>query len=319
MWPSQPEFWSRPGLVPKLLQPLALAYGAAGAARRTWTAPFHAAVPVICVGNLVVGGAGKTPVVESLARILAARGRLPHILSRGYGGTETGPMAVDAARHRAAEIGDEPLLLARAAPVWVARDRVAGAKAAIAAGASCILLDDGYQNPSLGKDLSLLVIDGAYGFGNGHVLPAGPLRESVRSGLARADAIVLLGEDRHGLGAVLPKPVLHAGLVALNAQEFAGRDVVAFAGIGRPEKFFASLEAAHATLSARRAFPDHHPYRESELRHLAEKARAAGAILVTTEKDWVRLSPAWQTRVQTLRVEITWRDRDALDRLLARL
>jgi len=319
MWLSQPEFWSRPGLLPMLLQPLALAYGAVGAARRALAEPYHAPVRVICVGNLVVGGAGKTPVVESLARFLAARGGRPHILSRGYSGTEIGPVAVDTARHSSAEIGDEPLLLARAAPVWVARDRVAGARAAIAAGASCLLLDDGHQNPSLAKDLSLLVVDGAYGVGNGHVLPAGPLRESARAGLARADAIVLLGEDRNGLGAALAQPVLHASLVALNAEEFTGRDTVAFAGIGRPEKFFASLEAAGAKLSARRAFPDHHPYRESELQHLAGKARAAGAILVTTEKDWVRLPPSWQTRVQTLRVEIAWRDRDALDRLLARL
>jgi tetraacyldisaccharide 4'-kinase len=211
------------------------------------------------------------------------------------------------------------LLLARAAPVWVARDRVAGAKAAIAVGASCLLLDDGYQNPSLVKDLSFLVIDGAYGFGNGHVLPAGPLRESARSGLARADALVLLGEDRNSLGAALPQPVLCASLIARNAEEVAGRKIVAFAGIGRPDKFFASLEAAGATLLARRAFPDHHPYRDSELRLLAEKARAAGAVLVTTEKDWVRLAASWQTQVRTLRVEIAWRDRDALDRLLARL
>jgi tetraacyldisaccharide 4'-kinase len=313
---SPPDFWSRPGVVPSLLEPLAQAYAAVGAARRAWTQPYRASVPVICVGNLTVGGAGKTPVVLSLAALLRARGRAPHIISRGYGGILAGPVAVDPARHAAAEVGDEPLLLAGAAPAWVARDRAAGARAATAAGADCLVLDDGFQNPALAKDLSLVVIDGGFGLGNGHVMPAGPLREPAPAGLARADAVVLMGEDREHWAARLEKPVLTARLAPVEPARVAGRAVVAFAGIGRPEKFFATLEAAGARVVARHAFPDHHRYRADELRHLANEARQRDAILVTTEKDRVRLDPPWRDRVAALAVRVAWDDAPALDRLL---
>jgi tetraacyldisaccharide 4'-kinase len=315
-----PEFWARRGLVSSLLQPIACAYGAAGAARRHWARGGKAPVPVLCVGNLVAGGAGKTPVALSLAARLAGRGHAVHILVRGYGGSLAGPVAVDPLVHRAAEVGDEALLLAEAAPTWVARDRAAGAARAAATGASLLLLDDGLQNPSLIKDLSLAVIDGPFGIGNGRLLPAGPLREPLAIGLARADAVVLIGEDAAGLGPRLAgKPLLHARLVAANGGEFAGRDVLAFAGIGRPAKFFATLEAAGARLVARRAFADHHPYREDELDALRARAAAAGAPLVTTAKDWARLSPDWRKRVEVLRVAIVWEDAVALDRLLDRV
>jgi tetraacyldisaccharide-1-P 4'-kinase len=197
--PPTPEFWARRGLLSSLLLPLAWAYAGGAAARQAWTQPFRASVPVICVGNLVAGGAGKTPVALSLASRLLARGHAVHILSRGYAGSLAGPVQVDRMRHGAAEVGDEPLLLAACAPTWVARDRVAGANAAIAAGAGMLLLDDGLQNPRLAKTLSLLVVDGGSGFGNGRVLPAGPLREKLASGLASADRVVLMGdagEDR---------------------------------------------------------------------------------------------------------------------------
>jgi tetraacyldisaccharide 4'-kinase len=312
-----PEFWSRGGWVPSLLSPVAHAYAAMGAARRAWTASYRASVPVICVGNLTLGGAGKTPIVESLARLFTARGRSPHILTRGYGGSAAGPLRVDPARHGADEVGDEALLLARVAPVWVARDRAAGARAAVKAGALRLLLDDGFQNPTLAKDVSLLAIDGVYGFGNGRVIPAGPLREPAPVGLARADAVVVIGEDRAGIAQHLAVPMLRAELAPINAADFAGRRVLAFAGIGRPEKFFASLEGAGATLAARHAFPDHHRYRPSELGKLADEASALSAALVTTEKDSVRLPPAWRARVETLAVAIQWRDEVALRRLLA--
>lgn len=317
--PPTPEFWARPGAVPRLLQPLAWGFAAAGAMRRALARPWHAPVPVICVGNLVAGGAGKTPVTLSLAGRLAARGVAVHILSRGYGGSIVGPERVDPARHGAAEVGDEPLLLAQAAPCWVARDRVASAKAAAAAGATLLLLDDGFQNPALAKDLSLLVVDGGYGFGNGHVLPAGPLREPVAAGLARADAVALIGADEAGVTPRLAgKPVLRACLVAENAADFAGRAVIGFAGIGRPAKFFATLEALGARLVARHAFPDHHPYGENELRRLQRAADAAGALLVTTAKDAVRLPLRWRTRTRILTVRVAWDDEAALDTLLAR-
>ena len=314
-----PEFWARPGLVPDLLQPLAWAYAAAGALRHAWTQPWRAPVPVICVGNLVAGGAGKTPVAIALARRLQASGRAVHLLSRGYGGSLAGPVAVDRTRHDAAQVGDEALLLAAAAPAWIARDRPAGARAAIAAGAQCLLLDDGLQNPTLAKDLSLLVIDGAYGFGNGRVLPAGPLREPRDNGLARADAIVLMGEDRAGITPLLAgKTVLHARLVPDNASAFAGRTVVAFAGIGRPAKFFATLEGVGARLATRHAFADHHPYRAAELQRLLAEAEAAHAVLVTTAKDAVRLPGEWRAHVEVLSVRAEFDDGAALDRLLDR-
>ena len=221
--PPTPEFWARRGLISSLLQPLAWVYAQGAAARQHFARPWQAPVPVICVGNLVAGGAGKTPVALSLARRLQARGRPVHILSRGYGGSLAGPVAVDPVRHSAAEVGDEPLLLAAAARCWVARDRVAGAQTAIAAGAKLLLLDDGLQNPRLAKTLSLLVVDGGYGFGNRRVLPAGPLRERLAAGLARSSAVVLMGEDTAGIASLLAgKTVLRARLAAENKARCRG-------------------------------------------------------------------------------------------------
>ena len=315
--PPLPEFWARPGLASDLLQPLAWGYAAAGAAQRAFITPWQASVAVLCVGNIVAGGAGKTPVALSLAQRLIARGRRPHFLSRGYGGRLVGPVAVDAKGHDAAAVGDEALLLAQVAPTWLARDRPAGARAAIAAGAGLIIMDDGFQNPSLAKTLSLLVIDGAYGVGNGRLLPAGPLRETLASALVRADAIVLLGEDETKLlPALAGKPVLRARLVPVG--KVSPGPYLAFAGIGRPEKFFRTLEDAGARLVARAGFADHHVYRDAELRDLDERAKAAGAQLITTAKDAVRLSPAWRARVAVLEVEIAWQD-TALDKFLERL
>jgi tetraacyldisaccharide 4'-kinase len=317
--PLTPEFWARPGLVPALLQPLAWAYALGGAARQAWTQPWRAPVPVICVGNLVAGGAGKTPVAIALARRLQASGHGVHLLSRGYGGSLSGPTAVDRAQHSAAQVGDEALLLAAAAPTWIARDRPAGARAAIAAGAQCLLLDDGLQNPTLAKDLSLLVIDGAYGLGNGRVLPAGPLRETLAAALARVDTVVLMGEDRAGVTPLLAgKTVLRARLVAENAAAFAGRTVVAFAGIGRPAKFFATLDSVGARLAASHAFADHHAYRAGELERLFSEAETAHAVLVTTAKDAVRLPTEWRAHVEVLSVRAEFDDAAALDRLVAR-
>jgi tetraacyldisaccharide 4'-kinase len=316
--PQAPDFWSRTGMLSHLLQPFAWGYAALGAMRRRLVQPFHASVPVLCVGNLVAGGAGKTPVVLSLARILMEAGKRPHILSRGYGGSCTGPLQVDAARHSAAEVGDEPLLLARAAPTWIGADRPASARAAIAAGAELLLLDDGFQNPTLHQDAALAVIDGAYGLGNGRVIPAGPLREPAAVGVARAQALVVVGADRTGV-ATAEKPVLRAQLAPRAAADLSGQDVVAFAGIGRPEKFFATLRELGATIVATHAFADHHRYREAELARLLAEATNRRALLVTTEKDRVRLAPPWCDRIRTLAVEIVWDDEPALMRILAPL
>jgi tetraacyldisaccharide 4'-kinase len=297
-----PEFWSRAGLVADLLAPLGWAYGAVATARRRVAHPQRLGVPVICVGNVTAGGAGKTPVVLSLAALLRARGRAPHILSRGYGGSLRGPSRVDPAKHSARDVGDEPLLLAAAAPTWIGADRLASARAAIAAGADILLLDDGFQNPSLAYDLSLIVIDGGYGFGNGRVMPAGPLREPVAAAVERASAAVVIGASaRHiALGAL---PVLGAQLVPLAADDLKAARVLAFAGIGRPEKFFATLREFGANLIETRAFPDHHAFAGFELTSLETLARTNRASLVTTEKDWVRLPADRRAKIRALKVE----------------
>jgi len=318
MPPSAPDFWARRGALSLLLAPLGCLYDAAGVVRRARVRAERVPVPVICVGNLVAGGAGKTPVVADLARRLIARGIAVHVLSRGYGGTVPGPLLVDPARHDAAAVGDEPLMLARGAPTWVARDRAAGARTAAAAGAQAIVMDDGLQNPALAKDLSLVVFDGGYGFGNRRVMPAGPLREGIARGLARADAAVMLGADRTGTATLLGTiPILEAEPLTPTTT-LAGRAFVLFAGIGRPQKFFDHVAKTGARVTAVRGFADHHRYSEAELTALARMAELAGATLMTTEKDWVRLTPAWRIRVQYLPLAIAWRDEAALDRLLDR-
>lgn len=315
-----PAFWYRPpGLASALLAPLGTLYGLAGRRRIAGTVPRKVGVPVVCVGNLVAGGAGKTPVGLALIAALQARGVVVHALTRGHGGREAGPLAVDPRRHTAADVGDEALLLAGATPCWVARDRLAGAERAVAAGAAAIVMDDGFQNPALHKDLSLIVADGAVGFGNGRLVPAGPLRERVADGLARADALVILGEDRHGLAALAGgRPVLIARLEPdpEAAARLAGRDVLAFAGIGRPEKFFATLEALGARIAERVPFADHHPYRPAEVAALIERAAALGALPVTTAKDAVRLPPEMRAKIAVLPVSVRWTDESALAALL---
>ncbi len=302
------------------LAPLGALYGLAGRLRMASGRPERAGAPVICVGNLVAGGAGKTPVCIAVAEALRARGAVPAFLTRGHGGRERGPLAVDPGTHDSAAVGDEALLLAAHGPCWVARDRPAGARAAVAAGASVLVMDDGFQNPSLAKDLSLIVVDGAVGFGNGHLVPAGPLREPVARGLARAGAVVVVGEDRAGVerrvaGAL---PVLHARLEpAEEARALAGRTVLAFAGIGRPGKFFATLEALGARVVERAAFADHHPYRPEEVLALSDRAAALGALPVTTAKDAVRLPDDLRALVRVVPVRAVWREPAALDRLLS--
>jgi tetraacyldisaccharide 4'-kinase len=317
-----PEFWREDALTARLLMPLAAAYALAGKCRRASTRSWRPPVPVICVGNLVAGGAGKTPVALSVIERLKARGIAVHALTRGYGGDQTGPLRVDPQRHDAKTVGDEALLLARAAPTWVAADRRAGARAGIAEGAEALVLDDGFQNPSLAKDLSLLVVDGAYGFGNGRVLPAGPLREPIAAGMARTDAVVLLGEDAFALARRYgdDRPWLQASLgPTRETPDLAGRRVIAFAGIGRPEKFFASLAEAGASLAETRSFDDHHPYSASELEEILTRAEAIDALPVTTEKDAKRLPEGALRRVAVFPVAVTWRDPAALTMLLDRV
>jgi tetraacyldisaccharide 4'-kinase len=253
---------------------------------------------------------------------LIARGWQPHLLSRGYRGRLPGPLRVDPARHDAGAVGDEALLLAQVAPTWCARDRVACARAAVAAGADLLIMDDGLQSPWLHQDLALLVVDGAFGFGNRRLLPAGPLREPLAAGFARASAIVQLGDDEVGLDDLLPRRLfrLHGRLRAgPDAPDLQGRRVVAFASIGRPEKFFRSLAEAGALLVARHAFADHHRYRRREVQALLDEAVAKDALCVTTAKDRVRLPADLRASITILPVTVSWRDPAALAQVLDRL
>lgn len=268
-------------------------------------ASFDAGVPTICVGNLTLGGAGKTPVVREIASILAANGKRVAILSRGHGGSAQGPIRVDPATHDAVTVGDEPLLLASAAPVYVAKDRAAGARAALADGADCLLLDDGFQSPALNKTFSIVVVDGGAGLGNGRVFPAGPLREPPEWGLARADAIVMIGADTTGFAArhAGENKLLHATLDPVS-RDLAGAKVLAFAGIGRPEKFFSSLRDLGCTLAQTREFADHHPYTRAEIENVLRDAAQIGAKPVTTEKDLVRIPADLRAAIATLNVRL---------------
>jgi tetraacyldisaccharide 4'-kinase len=291
----EPAFWWRKS-GGGLLAPLAALYGAV-AWGRIQAQGQSAGVPVICLGNLTVGGAGKTPAALAVAHSLLAVHERPFFLSRGYGGKLAGPMRVDSSFHRAADVGDESLMLARLAPTIVARDRVAGARVARSSGASVIVMDDGFQNPSLIKDLAILLVDGRRGVGNGRVIPAGPLRAPLEIQIARAQAIVVVGPP-DGAAKILDTArryrvtVFHGRLEAdRNSLAALGkRKVLAFAGIGNPEKFFATLTEAGIDVAARSSFPDHHRYSAAEAQGLIARAAAENLVLITTEKDHVRLA-----------------------------
>ena len=291
-----PSWWQDDaGLWPRLLAPLGHLYGAGVAARFALTRPARAGVPVICIGNPTVGGAGKTPTAIATAEILASLGKRPFFLSRGYGGRTRGPHTVDPGTDTAAKVGDEPLLLARTAPTVIATKRALGACQAVSNGADAIVMDDGFQNPGLAKDLSILVVDGETGIGNGRVLPAGPLRAPLAFQLERADALVVVGEGSAADPLVEAmgrrgKPTFRAKLTPAGDVAWAnGTACVAFAGIGRPDKFFATLAALGARIAEQHGFPDHHTYSEADAEALLRAAEAKAAPLVTTEKDWLRI------------------------------
>ena len=306
-----PDFWRERGAVARLLAPLGALYGLSVAFKARTAAPFDPGLPVICVGNLTAGGSGKTPIAIAIADMLRARGHRPYFLTRGYGGSERGP-ALASRGHSASVMGDEALLLARSAPTIVSRDRAAGARLAREKGATVLVMDDGHQNFSLRKSLSLVVVDAETGFGNGFQIPAGPLREPVSQGLARADAVVLVGDGAPDLQG-FHGPVLRAQLAA-DGGAFADKPVFAFAGIGRPEKFAASLEEAGAQVIGSCFFADHHPYTDDEILEL--KAVAGDTMLVTTEKDFVRLSTKSREGIKVLKAAAVFDDASAIGRLL---
>jgi len=321
-----PDFWDRKtdGLLPTVLRPLGCLVAGISSMRRKAVAPWRAPVPVICVGNLVAGGAGKTPVTIDIVQRLIAQGVDAHVVTRGYGGSELGPVRVDLNTHTHDQTGDEPLLLAENAPTWVAKDRQQGVQAAVEAGAQVVILDDGFQNPSVEKDLSLVVVDGSYGFGNGRVMPAGPLRETVPAGLARADAVVLLGADEADVwGRVQRLGFKNLGVLrgklqpTGNVADLKGQSVYAFAGIGRPEKFFTTLESLGCKLAGCKSFDDHHPYSDAEI--LSILTEAMDTPVYTTAKDHVRLSAKHRKRIRVLEIALSWKQPDEIDALLAPL
>jgi tetraacyldisaccharide 4'-kinase len=310
-----PEFWARPGVLPSLLGPLGT-IAKRVTARRLARPGFDAGIPVFCAGNAGVGGAGKTILVRDLLGRLPGR---PFALTRGHGGRLAGPVLVDLAKHGAGDVGDEALLLAASGRTIVARDRAAGARLALAEGASAIVMDDGLQNPGLKKDCSFLVIDGGYGFGNGRLLPAGPLREPVAAAAARCAAAVLIGPDTVNAVAALPSglKVLRAELVPFCETPIRGEKVLAFAGIGRPAKFFATVEEMGADIAEVMPLADHYRYTAKDAVFFLDMAAALNARLITTEKDFVKLPAAMQAVTLVVKVDLRWEDEAALAAVLA--
>ena len=310
-----PNFWGKeqPDWRTKALLPASWVYHAGHRIRYASSRPKRAGVPVICVGNVTVGGAGKTPVAIYIADYLASRGININFLSRGYGGRQNfSPTLVDTDRHTAKDVGDEPLILAQHGITWVSPDRVAGAQRAVANGAELIVMDDGFQNPGLIKDLSILIFDGEFGIGNGALLPAGPLREPLFNAISRAHAAIIIGDDTQNLEATLAAtlPVFTAKFVPIGNKGKTGLPVVAFAGIGRPDKFFSSLRAAGYHITAKRSFPDHHHYSNSDLIALRSESRKLGAKLMTTEKDFLRLKKSERIDIEPFPVTLSWSEKD---------
>lgn len=306
-----PGFWTADGPLPRLLSPLSALWTAVGRARRQSVTPYRPAIPLICVGNAVAGGTGKTPVALALGAEIKGLGLRVGFLSRGHGGRERGPLRVAPAIHDAGAVGDEPLLLARSGITVIARDRAAGARMLEAEGVDVIVMDDGLQNPWVEPTASLLVVDGGTGFGNRRVMPAGPLREPIADALARVDAVALIGDDRAGVAELVggARPLVRAYLEPMPGTErFAGMRVLAFAGIGRPAKFAETLAEAGAEVVELVGFPDHHRWRAEEVMAIIERAQNRGATPVTTEKDAVRLPTAARGMVEVFPVALVWWD-----------
>jgi tetraacyldisaccharide 4'-kinase len=288
---QRPAFWHKKNWVASLLSPLGCLYYALGQLRVKTVTPQSASIPVLCVGNVTAGGAGKTPTVLALLPLLRQLGHTPHVISRGYGGHKRSvPLRVDPSQHTPRETGDEPLLLAEAAPTWVCPNRVASARAAALAGATLVVMDDGFQNPRLRKNLSLLVLNGEYDFGNEQLIPAGPMREPFAAALARADAVVLIGEDLHDYTMRCGNKKIFRARVepTLSLESYKQQPVIAFAGIGQPEKFFTMLRRHGIHPATTLAYPDHHPYTAAEREELREMQRKSGAALMTTTKDAIK-------------------------------
>ena len=290
-----PPFWfQKPGLAAWLLAPFGALYGRAVGLRVGASPKFVASVPVICVGNFVVGGAGKTPTALALAKVAKKMGHKPGFLSRGYGGGATHATLVDPDTHNARDVGDEPLLLAAKAPTVVSIDRPSGAELLAEQDVDLIIMDDGFQNPHLKKDFTLVVVDAERGIGNGFCMPAGPLRANLSRQLSMTDALLIVGQSDVAANLVrrvakMARPIIQANIRLLGASKFKNKKILAWCGIAAPQKFFGSLEKVGAKIMHRRAFDDHHPLGDDECNELLELAQAENLILASTAKDIARL------------------------------
>lgn len=310
-----PNYWKSKNIRAYLLSPLGYLYQFATALNLAIKKPQQIEKPVICIGNLTAGGTGKTPVSISVAEILKKLGRKPFFVSRGYGG-KLHNVQVDESKHLAQDVGDEPLLLARHAPVIVNPNRYQGAKLALSDGADVIIMDDGFQNPTLKKDLSFLVFDGQFGYGNGMCIPAGPLRESLQSGLKRAQAIIIIGEDKHNLSETFKDYPVFKGRISAQIDKPEKEPIIAFAGIGRPKKFYTSLQNCGFKIYQTIDFPDHHQYTRAELLSLIEKAQQNKCLLYTTSKDFVKIPTDLKRNFKVLEISIQWEDEQKLENFL---
>ncbi len=312
-----PIYWKKKNIYSYLLSPLGLLYQYATLLNMTIKKPQKVNKPVICIGNLTAGGTGKTPVAISFANILQELDKKPFFVSRGYGG-KLHNIVVDKNIHTPQDVGDEPLLLARQAPVVVNPNRFEGAKLAIKNGADIIVMDDGFQNPTLKKDLSFLVFDGEFGYGNGMCIPAGPLRESLASGLKRAQAIIIIGEDKHNLANKFKDFPIFKGHIKPQIPTPEKEPIIAFAGIGRPEKFYNSLRLCGFKIYQTINFADHHQYKRDELLVLIEKAKKNKCMLYTTSKDFVKIPSDIRGYFKVLEITIQWEDEEKLRHFLAK-
>ena len=310
-----PSYWKDLNLLSILLLPLGWAYTSATKLNIWLHTPKEVNKTVICIGNITAGGTGKTPVSAGITQILQQLGKKPYIISRGYGGKLHG-VIVNPHKHHAEDVGDEPLLLSKYAPVVVNPNRYEGAKLAIANGADIIVMDDGFQNQSLKKDLSFLVFDGEFGCGNGLGIPSGPLRESLSSGIKRAQAAIIIGEDKHNLAQKLPPLPLFKGKIMPLMPKIENKNVIAFAGIGRPKKFYNSLRQCGFNIKESINFPDHHYYTQSELNTLIKKAEKNQCVLFTTSKDMVKIPEIIHNKFNTLDIYIQWEDEERLKQFL---
>jgi len=321
----QPKFWKKRSALSLALMPLSVLYSIASFLRPFLTSRYRASATIICVGNVTVGGAGKTPIVLAITELLSIKGMKVAIASRGYKGDIKQPTLVDKNKHTVNSVGDEPLMLTRIAPTYIAAKRPLAISMAEKSGANIIIMDDGMQNPTVAKDLTLLVIDGKYGIGNSLIMPAGPLREGISNGVKRADAVILIGADETGIlqhKALQTKPsipTIRAKLVPCGEIPDKTRPYLAFAGIGNPDKFFSTLAASGYNVIGEVPFPDHYNYTDADINTLINKAENLGAELITTQKDEVRLPIFASKKIRVLTVKIAWEDETQITNLLDNL